>query len=326
MQITKAQKRRVGIFFIFGVGIFVLVTILLVGNRLLKREDCYYTRLQDISIAGLTEGSSVRFQGMNIGHIRNISIDPHDTSIVQLDFCIKPGVPIKEGTVTQLGNIGITGLKFLELKGGGKGDDIPIGGEIPSQKSEWEEITGKASVIAAKLESILNNLNLAISGVKKEDIESIVSNINSISGSVDDILKDNKDNITTIVGRVDTLLAEINKNMDNIGAITKNVRDFTSPEGSLQTTFTTFEGTLSDIRKDYEEADIKERVNTIFELVESVQRTVDTINLTLERSREHIDTSFIEMSEGMYNFNEFTRIIMETPSALFGSPATDEVK
>jgi phospholipid/cholesterol/gamma-HCH transport system substrate-binding protein len=326
MQITSSQKRRVALFFIFGAGVFILLAIVLAGNRLLKREDCYYTRLQDISIAGLTEGSTVKFQGMNIGHVREISIDRDDTSIVQLNFCLKPGVPIKEGTMTQLGNIGITGLKFLELKGGGDGPNIVVGGEIPSQRSEWDEITGKASVIAAKLESILNNLNNAVEGIKKEDVEEIMTNVSGISKSVDQILKENKGNITSIVARVDTLLKEVNSNMNNVTEITKNVRVFTSTEGSLQKTVATIEGMLSDIRRDYNEADVKDKINTMFELVESVQKTVDTINLTLERSKEHIDNSFSEMSEGMSNFNEFTRTIMETPSALFGSPSTDEVK
>ncbi|HDT11575.1 MAG TPA: MCE family protein [bacterium] len=326
MQITSAQKRRVAFFFIFGISVFILLGIVLVGNRLLKREDCYYTRLQDISIAGLTEGSTVKFQGMNIGHVRAISIDRDNTSIVQLNFCLKPGVPIKEGTMAQLGNIGITGLKFLELKGGGAGADIPPGGEIPSQKSEWDEITGKASVIAEKLESILNNINNTIAGIKKEDVENIVENINGISKSIDTLLKDNRSNITSIVARVDVLLKEINSNMDNISAITKNIKDYTSPEGSLQKATATIEETLADIKQDYNDAEIKDKIDTIFALVESVQRTVDTINLTLERSKEHIDNSFSEMSEGMENFNEFTRIIMETPSSLFGSQSTDEVK
>jgi phospholipid/cholesterol/gamma-HCH transport system substrate-binding protein len=326
MQITTAQKRRVAFFFIFGVGVFLLLVIVLIGNRLLKREDCYYTRLQDISIAGLTEGSTIKFQGMNIGHVREISIDRDDTSIVQINFCLKPDVPIKEGTMAQLGNIGITGLKFLELKGGGDGPDIPVGGEIPSQKSEWDEITGKASVIAAKLESILNNLNNAVAGIKKEDVEETMESVSGIAKSVDELLKGNKDNITSIIARVDVLLKEVNSNMNNVTAITKNVKNFTSPEGSLQKTVGTIEEMLTEIKKDYTEADIKDKIDTMFELVESIQRTVDTINLTLERSKEHIDNSFSEMSEGMENFNEFTRIIMETPSALFGSPSSDEVK
>lgn len=326
MQITKAQKRRVAIFFIFGAVIVILITALLVGNRLLKREDCYYTRFTDISVAGLTEGSSVKFQGMNIGHVSEISIDTENTAVVQIGFCLKPGVPIKEGTTAQLGNIGITGLKFLELQGGGTGKDIPVGGEIPSQKSDWDEITGKATVIAQKLESILNTINLAIKGVKKEDVEAIAKNVKGITGSVDVILRDNKNDIKSIISRVDTLLKEINGNMSNVSAITSNVRDMTSPQGSLYRTLGLVEETVRDIQKDYRSADIKDKVDKMFVLVENTQKTIETVNITLERNKEHIDRTFTEMSDGMSNFNEFTRIIMENPASLFSSGPEDKGK
>jgi phospholipid/cholesterol/gamma-HCH transport system substrate-binding protein len=326
MQITGAQKRRVAIFFLFGIGIILLLTAVLVGNKLLKREDCYYSRFTDISVAGLTEGSSVKFQGMNIGHVSAISIDHENTEVVQIEFCLKPGVPIKEGTMAQLGNIGITGLKFLELQGGGQGKDIPVGGEIPSMKSGWDEITGKATVIAEKLESILNTVNIAIKGLKKEDVESIVHNIDGISGSVNVMLKENKNDIRSIVSRVDVLLKEVNSNMSNISAITKNVKDLTSPEGSITKTLAIVEDTVRELNKDYKEADVKDKIDKMFALVETTQKTIDTVNLTLERSKENIDTSLTEMSEGMSNFSEFTRIIMENPSALFNAPKSGEVE
>ncbi|HQB10240.1 MAG TPA: MlaD family protein [bacterium] len=326
MQITGAQKRRVAIFFLFGIGIIILLTAVLVGNKLLKREDCYYSRFTDISVAGLTEGSSVKFQGMNIGHVSAISIDHENTEVVQIEFCLKPGVPIKEGTMAQLGNIGITGLKFLELQGGGQGKDIPVGGEIPSMKSGWDEITGKATVVAEKLESILNTVNIAIKGLKKEDVESIVHNIDGISGSVNVILKENKNDIRSIVSRVDVLLKEVNSNMSNISAITKNVKDLTSPEGSITKTLLIVEDTVRELNKDYKEADVKDKIDKMFALVETTQKTIDTVNLTLERSKENIDTSLTEMSEGMSNFSEFTRIIMENPSALFNAPKSGEVE
>ncbi|HNW82343.1 MAG TPA: MlaD family protein [bacterium] len=326
MQITTAQKRRVAIFFIFGAGIVILITTLLVGNRLLKREDCYYTRFTDISVAGLTEGSSVKFQGMNIGHISEISIDSENTAVVQIGFCLKPGVPIKEGTKAQLGNIGITGLKFLELQGGGTGNNIPVGGEIPSQKSDWDEITGKATVIAEKLESILNTVNIAIKGVKKEDIEQIATNVKGITGSVDVILKDNKNDIKSIISRVDTLLKEVNGNMSNINAITSNVKDMTSPKGSISKTLAIMEETVRELQNDYRGADVKDKIDRMFALVETTQKTIETVNLTLERNKEHIDKTFTEMSDGMSNFNEFTRIIMENPASLFSSGPEDKGK
>ena len=318
MQVTSAQKRRVAVFFIFGIFVILGLTALLIGNRLLKREDCYITRFEDISVAGLSEGSTVKFQGMNIGTVSKISVDKENTAVVEVGFCLKPGVPIKEGTKTQLGTIGITGLKFLELKGGGQGASIPVGGEIPSEKSGWDEITGKASVIAEKLESILNQFNEALKGVQKDDVEAIVKNVNGISTSLDELLAKNKNEISGVIKEADVFMKQLNGNMDNVKAITTNVKDLTSKESSLSKTLSMMEEIVSDFKEDYKEANVQEKVDKMFGLVESTQRTVDTLQLTFERSTEKIDKSLDDLSDAMSNFSEFTRIIMENPSALFG--------
>lgn len=326
MQVTSAQKRRVVFFFLFGIGVIILLTAVLIGNRLLKREDCYITRFENISVAGLSEGSSVKFQGMNIGSVSEISVDKENTAVVQVGFCLKPGVPIKEGTKTQLGTIGITGLKFLELKGGGQGKNIPIGGEIPSEKSGWDEITGKASVIAEKLESVLNQINEALKGVKKDDVESIVKNVNGISTSVDELLVKNKTEISSIIKRADVFMKELNGNMDNVHEITSNIRDLTSKDGSFHKTLAMLEETVREFKNDYKTANVQEKVDKMFGLVESTQKTVDTLQLTFERSSEKIDKSLDELSDAMSNFSEFTRIIMENPSALLSSSSLSEDK
>lgn len=326
MQVTSAQKRRVAIFFLFGISVVLVLAALLIGNRLLKREDCYITRFENISVAGLSEGSSVKFQGMNIGSVSEISVDQDNTAVVQVAFCLKPGVPIKEGTKTQLGTIGITGLRFLELKGGGQGENIPVGGEIPSEKSGWDEITGKASVIAEKLESILNQLNEALKGVQREDVEKIVKNVKGVSASLDEILVKNKAEITAAIKEIRIFVNELNGNMDNVKAITTNIREITSKDGSLSKTLSMLEETVAEFQNDYKNAGVQEKVDKMFGLVESTQKTVDTLQLTFERSSEKIDKSLDDLSDAMSNFSEFTRIIMENPSALFGTSSMDEDK
>ena len=98
MQITKKQKRRVALFFIIGIVVFLGSIAVLIGKKLLKKENCYYTTFKELSVSGLSQGSSVKFQGMNVGQVKAISIDKNDTTVVRVDVCIKPDVAIKEGT------------------------------------------------------------------------------------------------------------------------------------------------------------------------------------------------------------------------------------
>ncbi|HOW50540.1 MAG TPA: MlaD family protein [bacterium] len=326
MQITPAQKRRVALFFLFGIGLFVLVVGVIVGDQLLKREDCYYSKFQDVSVAGLSEGSSVKFQGMNIGSVQAISIDEADTTIIRIDFCLKPGTPMKEGTTSQLGNIGITGLKFLELKGGGKFKDIPKNGEVPSIESQWDQITGKAEVITEKLEIILNNVNNVVKEVKPETVKQIANNIAGISESLNTILAQNKDNVRSLTGESAQFMKKLNQSMTQIDDVVTDIRAMTAKDGILTGTLTSFSGTSEELGKTVREADLKGAVEKITLLLDSLQKTTETVNLTLIRSQEDINQSLMNLSESMYNFNEFTRIIMENPGAILQGAKSEEEK
>ncbi len=316
MQITTSQKRRVAIFFLTGVALFIILTALLVGNKLLKREDCYYTKFTNISVAGLAEGTVVKFQGMNIGAISDISIDEANTSVVRLDFCVKPGVPMKEGTVSQIGNVGITGLKFLELKGGGQGKKIPVHGEIPSSKSSWDTLTGQAAEISVKIENILSNISTIISKIPPESAAKIIANAESISMTMNRILTGNEGKIVNIASNAETISRDVAKTMKSITKISADVAQLTGKEGTINKTLFSVEKTAGSLRESVEEAKLGENIHKIYKLLDSVQKTMDNINLTLIKNQEDINNSFENLSEGMTNFNEFTRIIMENPSTL----------
>ncbi len=326
MQITPAQKRRVAIFFIGGGALFVIVIGIIIGDQLLKREDCYYSNFRDVSVAGLSEGSSVKFQGMNIGSVRDIAIDEMDSAIIRIHFCLKPDTPMKEGTTAQLGSVGITGLKFLELKGGGKWRDIPTGGEVPSVSSQWDQITGKAEVIAEKLEIILNNVNNIVQEVKPETVKQIANNVAGISASLNTILAQNKDNVRTLTGESAIFMRKLNDSMDELDKVVTDVRAMTAKDGAITGALTSIRGSSDEVGAAVRDADIKGTMEKISLLLDSLNKTTETINLTLVRSREDINKSLDNLSESMMNFNEFTRIIMENPAAILQGTGSEDTK
>lgn len=317
MQITGAQKRRVALFFIGGASFFVLLIALLVGNRLLKREDCYTSIFKDLSVAGLSEGSSVKFQGMNIGTVREIKVNSADTSEVTLHFCLKPGVPIKEGTTAQLESIGITGMKFLELKGGGKGKDIPIGGTIPSTRSAWDDISGKAGVIATKLEEILNKVNIALGEVDPGTFGKLVKNIEGITESMDVILKENRTGVSSAISKLNGIMGQLKKDLDIYGEVGENITKMTGKGGNITQTLDNTALLTANFKETYDNAHIDENITKLFKAINSFQSAMDSVNKIILRNKGNIDSSLKDMSDSLYNFSEFSRIIMENPASLF---------
>lgn len=333
MQITAAQKRRVAVFFILGTVLFLGLIALLIGNRLLKRERCFYTQFQNLSVAGLSEGSGVKFQGMAIGQVRTISIDATDTSIIRCDFCLKPGVPIKEGTFSTMGNIGITGLKFIELKGGGTGDNIPEGGLIPGKKSSWDEISGKATVITNKIEAILNRSNILVKEIDPKMVPGILTDIHEITTFSKTYIKDNAPRLITLSDDSHNVMIQLEKTLKESELTLKSVREMTqqghlaiknlnqgvnrinkllAPGAVVARTLKEAEGVVQKLNK----SEIAESFIKLNKVLNDIGKTVGTVNLLLRQSQEAIINSFESLSEGLEYFSEFSRTIMENPSAI----------
>lgn len=159
------------------VGAFVLVlgTVLIgvvlwlaSGGAFQKKYDLYLA-IEEESVAGLNLNAPVKYNGVDVGKVRQIQLDPGNPERVILLFAIERGTPIKEDTVAVLKIQGLTGIAYVELSGGTR-DAPPL---TASAKSEYPVIRTKPSLSArlenvltnvlAKLESTSNNLNALLS-------------------------------------------------------------------------------------------------------------------------------------------------------------------
>lgn len=155
------------------VGVFVLVlgTALIAGVLWLaagigghKRYDPYEAIINE-SVAGLNIDAPVKYLGVDVGKVRDISIDPTHPQQVRLLFDIERGTPIKQDTLAVLKSQGLTGIAYVELSGGtagapplvAKGDgSVPTIGSKPSLTARLE--TDLATVLAG-----LNRTSAAVS-------------------------------------------------------------------------------------------------------------------------------------------------------------------
>ncbi|MBV8939329.1 MAG: MCE family protein [Alphaproteobacteria bacterium] len=162
----------VGIFVLATVAASVLFALWLTGAN---RTEYYLYRIRFAeSVSGLNVGSPVKFRGVDVGKVTQISIDPDNSNLVRVDVRIAEGTPIKTDTQASLKLQGITGAYYVELTGGSQ--DMPnlkpprIGGipEIPAKASDiaaivnrMPELIDKATVVADQLSKLVNNENVA---------------------------------------------------------------------------------------------------------------------------------------------------------------------
>lgn len=293
MDVSKAEKARLGVFLLVSGGILLLVAFLLVGKRLLTRKVEYFTRIAE-SVSGTELGSPVKRNGVEVGSILAIHSDSSDISKAIIRFQVARGTPMKQDMTATLGTFGITGLKYIEITGGSYGaPDIPPGGEVPSQLSTLGKITMKADSIATKVDRLLGNIVAITEAQNRENIDKLISSSAALSASLDTLVMD----VSRIKPgrRMDAILGEM-------------------------------EGATRELKVKIKRAEIEQTVREYRKAAEGITGVSQKLDLTVLRVQEDLTQSMSNLKETMKNMNTFSRQIKENPSVLLRGESKEERK
>ena len=177
------------------VGAFVLVlgAVLIAGVLWLasggafqKKYDLYLA-IEEESVAGLNLNAPVKYNGVDVGKVRDIQLDPENPERVRLIFAIERGTPIKVDTVAVLKTQGLTGIAYVEL-GGGARDAAPLRASAPGQypvirtkPSLSARLENVLTTVLAKLDSTSSNLNAILSDENRLAFKSALADIAAVS-------------------------------------------------------------------------------------------------------------------------------------------------
>ena len=180
------------------VGAFVLVlgTLLVAGVLWLasggtsqKRVDLYLAIVEE-SVAGLNLNAPVKYNGVDVGKVRRIDLDPQDPNRVNLVFAIERGTPVKEDTVAMLKTQGLTGIAYVELSGGAResptlraveGSLYPVIRTKPSLSARLENVL---TTVLAKLDDTSTNINAMLSAENQAALKSALADIATVARTV----------------------------------------------------------------------------------------------------------------------------------------------
>jgi len=94
-----------------------------------KTADGYDIKAAFFKVGGLTKGSDVRVNGIKVGTVRDLALDPKTFDAV-ITLSIRADVKIPEDSVAAIGSQGIVGGKFVTIEPGGAETKIAAGGKI----------------------------------------------------------------------------------------------------------------------------------------------------------------------------------------------------
>ena len=159
------------------------------GGTLQKKYDLYLAIVEE-SVAGLNVNAPVKYNGVDVGKVQNIQLDPGNPERVQLMFAIERGTPIKVDTVAVLKTQGLTGIAYVELDGGAKNaapllataqQKYPVIQTKPSLSTRLENML---TTLLTKLDNTTNNIDSLISQENQQAFKSALADIAIVSKTI----------------------------------------------------------------------------------------------------------------------------------------------
>ncbi|MFP4366694.1 MAG: MlaD family protein [Bacteroidales bacterium] len=315
----KGQRIRLGVFIIISGTLLLLIFGWFTGRALLEPKDTYYIAYKDISVTGLEVGSPVKYLGINVGSIQDINIDPEEFNRIIFELTVEPETPIKEDAVADIVSVGITGMKAIEIRGGSEdAENLEPESFISAGSTLATDISGRAEVLAFKVEEVLNNLQEFTAPEKLEHFTQALENISVLA-----------DNTNTTISRADEILAE---NRNDIRETTASVNRISGRLDSASMDFASsmerFDeimqgeeiaevlGNLRDISLSLREANIEELIDNLAEATRYTQGLLASLETDFESSSSHLNENLILLKYTLENLNEASRKIGNDPSIL----------
>ena len=237
------------------IGAFTLLAILgtlgflvwLAGVQVNRQYATYGILFDDVS--GLDPSGDVLFNGISVGKVIGLRIYEKDPSKVFTTVQINAGIPVRTDTVAQLQAQGVTGVAYVSLSGGSPGADAimaeagqwPI---IPSERSTVQALVEDAPDLLAEATRLIEQFKALTGPENQALVTSILRNIDTSSGQLDQALADFSDitgtvreateQITEFTGRLDTISAAATTTLENADtALASAERAFDAGEKAL---------------------------------------------------------------------------------------------
>ncbi|KQT57404.1 MULTISPECIES: MlaD family protein [unclassified Aureimonas] len=209
------------------VGVFTVVILLLsfgfvYWSANVSDKDQQVSMIVRIegSVTGLSVGSQVLFNGLRVGDVRNLRIDPNDPRVVIATTRLEATTPITTSTRATIGFAGLTGQAFIELKGGDVTERNIITyaqeqGAIPVIKADPSDVTdilATAKDIAERANNILAQFESVASDVQPA-VRTTADNITATSQNIrvfTDSLAQNSDQIDDFIASISRLAGTAN--------------------------------------------------------------------------------------------------------------------
>ncbi len=238
------------------------------------------------SVSGLAKGSTVQFNGIDVGRVESLKLDPSDPRFVIVRTRVDALTPVRKDTRASIGVRGLSGGAFVQLDGGSPTGsnllttalDQTVAPVIEGDPSGLTDLIERVNQLAARSDRILETFE-GLVAQNESSVRNTLKNVEVFSGA----LAQNSDGVAQFMDSA----GEIAKSLDGLsgrleGAVKRaeEILAAVDPEkvASTVSNVEVFTKSIADQRDDIEKI-----VSSVQETASQLAQTGKTLDTTISR-------------------------------------------
>ncbi len=200
-----------------------------------QKEYTSYTVYLKESVSGLSVESPVKFNGVQVGYVKEIKLNKNDPRQVELLLNIEKSTPITTSTSATLISQGITGVTYVGLSAGSSeltplrkmpGEPYPV---IPSKPSLLNQLDAVLKEVAENVGAVSEKAQLIFNEENADNVRKSLANIERIT----EIIADKGQTIDSSLNNLDVFVANMAKASKQFPQLIKDLKTGISKFKSL---------------------------------------------------------------------------------------------
>lgn len=208
MKTTMSQKTRIGLFTVIGVLILV-AGIFIIGKKKNLFGDTFHIYGTFNNVGGLQVGNNIRFAGINVGTVEDISII--SDTMIRVDMVLQSKIKpfLKSTSFASIGSDGLMGDKLITITAGAANTVVLANGsriltinplDFDKSISKLTKVASNAEIISGELAAITIQIREGKGSMGRllyhddlaKGLEGTMKNAQNLTGSLADITSEIK--------------------------------------------------------------------------------------------------------------------------------------
>ena len=306
-----SKEIKVGVIVILAIAGAIWGINYLKGRDLFSNSNTYYVVYSQIN--GLANSNTVTINGYKVGQVDKISFLPDNSGRILIALNINSSAFVSKDATAIIASADLLGTKVVQLQLGESKiaavDDDTLAGDLEiGMMAQIEPVQQKMETLMISVDSLVNNLNTALSVQNRVNIDQSFSSLSATLKHLDRISYTLDEMTTTENGKIKTTLISVNSMVSNLASNNEKINKIINNMASLSDSLAAanLKSAIDNLNKNM--TDFALMLNKVNNGEGSLGKLMndDKLYTNLNRSSAHLDSLLIDFKENPKRYVHFS--------------------